>query len=266
MNFFHSIFLGILQGITEFLPISSSGHLVIFQKIFKFGEPPIFFDTIVHLGTAFAIFVFLKNKIFEILKGVIKELKERKIGQYLNLIFFLVLASIPISIVGFLLQDKIDEIFNSLFLLSISFFITAIILFATTLSKKRKKSIKKITLFDSLFVGTFQALAILPGVSRSGSTISAGLFRNLREKDAFDFSFFLGFIAILGASILQLTKINLISKNEISASIIGFLFSFIAGFFALKILKPILEKGKFHYFGYYCLIIGIVCLFLFFKL
>lgn len=266
MNIFQSIFLGILQGVTEFLPISSSGHLVIFQKVFGVLEPPIFFDTMVHFGSVFAIFFFFRKKIFKIAKGILKEIKERKAGENIFLIFLLIIGSLPIIIVGVFLEKNIEKIFNSLFLVGISFFITSIILFSTKYIKKREKDIKKMSIFDSIFIGAFQAVAILPGVSRSGSTISAGIFRKLKNRDAFEFSFFLGIIAILGASILQLKNIGIVGTQEILNSVIGFSFSLIFSFLALKILKSILEKEKFYYFGFYCMILGGVCLLLNFIL
>jgi len=260
MNIFQSIFLGILQGITEFLPISSSGHLVIFQKIFGFKEPPIFFDTMVHFGTVVVLLVFFREKIKKILLDTTKEIKEKKVGESMKLIWFLFLGTIPIVVVGIFLQEKIEKIFDSLLLLGFSFLFTSIILFLTALKKEHLKNIQKAKPLDALFIGIFQAIAILPGVSRSGSTISAGIFRNLKKEDAFDFSFFLGIIAILGATILQVFKIVLVSSNEIFYSIFGFLFAAISGYFALKILRPIVLKGKLHYFGFYCFFIGTFCL------
>lgn len=266
MNIFQSIFLGILQGLTEFLPISSSGHLVIFQKIFRLPESPIFFDTVVHLATVFAIFIFFRKKFLEIFNGILKEIKRRKIGENIFLFSFLFFGSLPIIVGGLFLEKRIENIFNSLVLVGISFFITSLILFLTVFFQKREKEIKNMNIFDSIFIGFFQAMAILPGVSRSGVTISAGFFRKLKPKDAFEFSFFLGIIAILGASVLQFKNITTINGGEILNSIIGFLFAFIFGLLALKILKPILEKGKFYYFGFYCMILGIFCLVLYFIL
>ena len=140
---------------------------------------------------------------------------------------------------GFLLKDKIEIIFNSIYLLGFSFLITALILFLTGLVKKAEKSIRKTKIGDAFFIGIFQALAILPGVSRSGSTISGGLFRSIKKEDAFRFSFFLGIVAILGATVLQIPKINNLSSQETINGIIGLLVAAIFGVIAIKILKPI---------------------------
>jgi undecaprenyl-diphosphatase len=260
MSYYQAIFLAIVQGITEFLPVSSSGHLVIFQKIFGFKEPPIAFDALVHFGTLFSVLIFFRKDIKKIIKGLFKEIRIKKKGESTHLMILLIIGSLPAVLFGFLLKEKIESIFNSISLLSVSFLITALILFLTGLVKEKEKEIKKTKISDSIFIGLFQALAILPGVSRSGSTISGGLFRGIKKEDAFNFSFFLGIIAIFGATILQLPKITNFTSLEATTGIIGFLLSAIFGFLAIKILKPIVIKGKFYYFGIYCLVLGILCL------
>lgn len=247
MDIFQAVILGIVQGLTEFLPISSSGHLVIFQKLFGFQEAPIVFDTLVHFGTLVAL-------IFFFWKDIKKILKDKK------MILLLTVGTIPVVIVGFLLQEKIEAIFSSLLLVGISFLITATLLFFTRFVKKPQKSIKEIGVKDAAVVGLFQALSILPGVSRSGSTISGSLFRNINKEDAFNFSFYLGMIAILGATILQIPGILDLNKEEAIGGFFGFFFAAIVGFFALRILKKVVIQGKFHYFGIYCAILGIICI------
>ena len=260
MNFLQAVFLGIVQGLTEFLPISSSGHLVIFQKIFGFLEPPVAFDALVHFGTLVALIFFFWSDIKKILQGIIREIKEKKRGDSVNLLILLFLGTIPIVIVGFLLKEEIEIIFNSLLLCGISFLITAAILFLTKTIKNPKKNIKEISARDSIIIGLFQALAILPGVSRSGSTISAGLYRKIKKEDAFLFSFFLGMIAIFGAMVIQIPEISNFSGEETINGFLGFLFSAVVGFFALKVLKKIVIQGKLHYFGIYCAVLGIACI------
>ena len=259
MSYIQAIFLGIVQGFTEFLPISSSGHLVIFQKIFSFSEPPIAFDVLVHLGTVTSLIIFFRKEIKKIIKGVFSEIKESKKGKNKNLLVFLIIGTIPIVFFGFFLKDGIDIIFNSIFLVGVSFLVTALILFLTKFIKK-KKDREATGKSNALFVGLFQALAILPGVSRSGATISAGIFRGMKKEDAFNLSFFLGIIAILGATIIQIPEIFSFSQYEILKGALGFFAAAIFGFFALKILKPIVLKGKFHYFAIYCIILGVACI------
>ena len=247
MSFFQAIFLGIVQGLTEFLPVSSSGHLVIFQKIFGFTEAPIAFDALVHFGTLAALIVFFRKEILNIFKNK-------------KLILNLAVGTIPIAFIGFLLKDKIEEIFNSLLLVGFSFLITATILFLASKVKESKKGIKEIKKLDSLIVGLFQALAILPGVSRSGSTISGAIFRDIKKEDAFNFSFFLGMIAISCAMSLQIPDIKNFSSDEIANGFLGFLFAAIVGYFSLKVLKKFVINGKLHYFGIYCAILGVICI------
>ncbi|MBI2054203.1 MAG: undecaprenyl-diphosphate phosphatase [Candidatus Staskawiczbacteria bacterium] len=181
MDIFQSIILGIVQGITEFLPISSSGHLVLLQKMFGIKEPPIFFDTLIHFATILAVIFYLRKEIWSVLKGLNKKENQR-------LVLLILLATIPAVVVGFSMKDEIDEIFNSLSLLAVSFLITALILFLTKFFENGKKNLEKLSWLDSLLIGIFQALAILPGVSRSGGTISAGFFRGLDRTSAFKFS------------------------------------------------------------------------------
>lgn len=247
MTVFQSIFLGILQGLTEFLPVSSSGHLVIFQKIFGFSEPPIAFDTIIHFGTFFALVFFFREDIKRIFKDF-------------RLIFLLTVGTIPIVFVGLLLKEKIEMIFNSLLLVGASFFITAAILFLASFvnTPNPKKRVGEISFFDTVIIGLFQAVAILPGVSRSGSTIGGALLRGIAKEDAFKFSFLLGMIAIFGATIIQIPEISNFNSDQIGASLIGFLSSAVTGFFALKWLKRAVIKGKLHYFGIYCLLLGVI--------
>jgi len=262
MTFFQAIFLGILQGLTEFLPISSSGHLVIFQKIFDFSTPPIAFDALAHLGTLVALLVFFWKDIKKIFQNLKEKIRTKKRGKNINLLFSLIIGTIPIVIWGLLLKEKIDIIFDSLLLVGISFLFTAIILFITTFVKKHKKELGEIKFLDAVIIGIFQAFSILPGLSRSGVTISSSLFQGFKKEAAFKFSFFLGMIAILGANLLQIPEVSNFSQKELLCGFLGFLFSAIVGFFALKWLQKIVIKGKLHYFGIYCSILGLICILL----
>ena len=250
MSFLQAIFLGIVQGLTEFLPVSSSGHLVIFQKIFGFLEPPVTFDALVHFGTLVALVFFFWKDIRSLF------------FTHGPLIIKLALGTIPIGIVGLLLKEEVEIIFNSLLLTGISFLITALLLFLTALIRNASKSIDQISLWDSVIIGLFQALAILPGVSRSGSTISAGIYQRMKREDAFRFSFLLGIIAIFGAVLIQIPEMYHFTGQQIINGLLGFISSAVVGFFALKILKRVVLEGKLYYFGIYCFLLGIICIFL----
>jgi len=264
MNILQAIFLGILQGLTEFLPVSSSGHLVIFQNIFGLQEPAITFDVLVHFGTLIALLIFFRKDIKDIFQNLEKEIKERKRGEYLNLFFSLIIGTIPIIIWGILLKRIIDLLFDSLLLVGVSFLFTAAILFLTLLFKELKKDFKDIDFLDAIIIGIFQAFSILPGLSRSGTTVSASLFQGLKRETAFKFSFFLGIIAILGATLLQIPEFLHFNTQEIINGLVGFLFSAIIGFFALRLLQKIILQKKLHYFGFYCAILGIICILIYF--
>lgn len=240
---------------TEFLPVSSSGHLVLFQKIFGINEPPIFFDTLIHFATLLAVVFYLRKEILFILKNI-REKESQKI------IVFLVIATIPAVIVGFLLKDKIDEIFNSLGLLSITFLTTAVILSATKFFENGQGAMERLGWWRSLAIGLFQAVAILPGVSRSGSTISAGLFTGLKRDEAFKFSFLLAIPVISGAMVLQIFDFDWANLNGgLLPNALGFVAAAIFGFLSLFILEKIAVKGKLHYFAMYCLVLGFLVIF-----
>jgi len=246
MSFWESLFLGLIQGLTEFLPISSSGHLVIFQKLLGFSTPPVFFDILVHLGTLISLLFFFRKRLFI--------LKSKK------LIFLLFLGTIPVGVLGFLLQRKIDCLFDSLVLVGFSYLFTALVLFSTQFWKNQTKEIKNLTPFDALFIGIFQALALLPGISRSGMTITAGLHRGLESDSAFEFSFLLAIPAILGTFIFQLVLLSDCSSRVLLPGILGMLTSAVVGYFTLGVLKNILKREKFFWFGVYCAVLGIVIL------
>jgi len=258
MTLIQSVVLGILQGITEFLPISSSGHLVLAQKFFSFQTPPILFDALIHLGTIVAVIIYF----WKDLLGILLNLKNK---ENQKLITFIVIGTIPVVIVGLILQDSIEKIFNSLFMVGISFLITAAILSVTIFVKNPSKNIGKMNWLDALFIGIFQAVAILPGVSRSGSTISSAIFRKIDGQTAFRFSFFLAIPAVLGAVVLQFFDLK---NQQIDDSLLiyfaGVLAAIFSGLLALKFLNKVLLGKKFYLFAIYCAVLGAITL-LFFR-
>ena len=243
-----AIILGIIQGITEWLPISSSGHLVIFQSLFSISQPVIF-DIFLHLGSLVVILIMFRKDILALIKGALKKEKE-----HLNFLLYLIIASIPIAIVGFFLNSYIKSIFNNLTAVGLSLIFTSIMLF---LSKKAKQN-SNLTLKNTYIIGMFQAIAILPGVSRSGMTLSSGLMQNIKQQQLIRFSFLLFIPAIAGAALFEMRNISQITN--ISAMLIGTIFSIIAGIISLKLLIRIIKSKKFYYFGYYCLLLGIILL------
>jgi len=329
MNFIQAVFLGTLQGITEFLPISSSGHLLLMRNYLEVEEVGKAFDIFLHFGTLLSVLLFFRKKILAIAKDVLlflvnfftRENKEN--NQNLNLFFQIIIASIPTAILG-LSIEKIEEEIISNFLLGICFLFTAVILvfisrfkegvglhisndthdnvasevktsnviregrgcsfllFSSQARRKSKKGAQKnfssiqerqekfrepdktnnfrlpnsLDFKKSLFIGTMQGLAVLPGLSRSGSTIFAGLLAKLSRKEAFEFSFLISIPAILGANAL---KFDEIFKEGLDFNfLIGFIFAFASGLFSLQLLEKILLQGKFYFFSLYLLALSIL--------
>lgn len=247
MNFWQAFILAVIQGLTEFLPVSSSGHLVIFQKLLGFQKPPLFFDILVHLGTLGAILVFFRDKISALLR-------DRR------LIFLLGVATLPICFFALFLEKFLDPIFNSLWLTGLSYLLMALILFSTRFLKDQVKRTKGVGWLDALAVGLFQALAIFPGLSRSGSTIIAGLWRGFDRETAFDFSLFLGILAIGGAFIFKVPGLGGFSSGELGRGLLAMLVAGLVGYFSLRILKDLIQKNKLFWFGFYCLFLGLIIL------
>ena len=240
------IILGIVQGITEFLPISSSGHLVLLENLFKL-KSGFDFNVLMHGASFLAILIYFRKDFLSLLKNK-------------KLVLSLFLAMLPIVIIGFVFKDRISLI-NSLFFTGICFLLTSLVLFLTYFFKnKAQKSLGNLGIIDCLIIGLFQALAVLPGVSRSGMTISAGMYRGFSQKDSFKFSFLLGGIALFGAMVLDFEQISALSLSF--SNILAFILAFIFSLLSLKVLSKILSSGKFYYFSFYCFILGLFCLYL----
>ncbi|MDY0361477.1 MAG: undecaprenyl-diphosphatase UppP [Desulforegulaceae bacterium] len=263
MDLFNSIFLGIIQGLTEFLPISSSGHLVIFQHILGIKEPEIFFDICLHAGTLCAILIFYFKRIINLTASCFdfNGIKTKSNKDFV-IVLMIITGSIPTAAIGLLIKKFSDQIFANIFLTGFMLLITASFLFASKFFNEKPQ--KDLSLYDSLknalIIGTVQGFAVFPGISRSGSTIVTGLFLGLNKKFAAEFSFLLSVPAIAGAQILSLGDV---SKEYISKNLFyvlsGTFISFLTGYFALVVLIKILNKGKFYYFAPYCLLASGIC-------
>ena len=243
MSFLLAIFLGAVQGLTEFLPISSSGHLVLLQKVLGVGEVSVFFNTLVHLGTLGAVLVFFG-------RGLMGEIGDSRVIRKI------IVGTIPIVVVGLVVQLFVKEIFGSLLVAGVGYFITAALLFWSKSFSAGQKKFTELTPCQTLLIGGFQAVAIFPGISRSGATIVEGLNQKLSREEAFRFSFYLSVPAVIGANILQLKDLS--SINFLPQSLAGMAMAFLVGYFALKLLQKILLVGKLHYFSVYCLLMGLV--------
>jgi len=252
-----SFFLGLIQGIAEWLPVSSSGHLVLAQKLMNI-DVPVAFDVWLHFSTLLVILIFFRHDIGRIISAVLRW----KTGtDDFKLAVFITLATIMTALVVFPLKNLFERAFSSLLAVSISFFITGMLLL---FSEKNQKS-RNFTNKTAASIGLMQGLAFLPGISRSGSTISTALLLGIKKDEAFKFSFLIAIPAILGSSILELP--DLISSG-IPFKILsaGFITAFFIGFLSLLALKKIIEKRKFHYFAYYCFAIAIITFLMHLKL
>ncbi len=220
------ILLGVLQGLTEFLPVSSSGHLVFFKHLFGLGEQDVTLEVMLHLATLLAILVFFWKRIPSYLKG--------------KKIMLIILGSVPAGIVGVFFKDKIEALFTHQ-LLPLTFFTTAVFL----LLSDRKGGEREIGIKEALFIGIAQAFAILPGISRSGFTIGTALLLGVNRDEAFEFSFFLSIPAVLGAGILEAKEI----RGEFLP--LPFLCAFLSGIFALWILRRAVLRRRLLFFSLY---------------
>ena len=274
MTLLEAILLGILQGLTEFLPISSSGHLVLAQKFLGLKEHLVFFDVMLHLGTLFAVFVVYRQALAKLIKTGLATLGN---GQFyrkplttvnasveLRFIWLILLGMIPTGIIVMLFKSDLESFFDDVQLVSIMLIITGIILQLPRLRKQPTEGSDsasgKIRTWHAPLIGIAQGGTITPGISRSGSTISLALFLGIPAKTAAEYSFLLSIPAILGAVVLKIPDIG---DTHIPYYILaaGMFASFIVGYIALRFLLAVLNRGKFSLFSYYCVVLGLTSLF-----
>lgn len=259
MDVIEAIILGIVQGLTEFLPISSSGHLEIGSTILGVsGEENLTFTIAVHAATVLSTITILHKDIFELLKGFFKfEWNEET--QYL---FKIGISLVPIMIVGLFFKDEVESLFgNGLLLVGCMLLLTAALLSFSYYAKPRQKD--KLSFKDAFIIGVSQAIAIFPGLSRSGTTIATGLLLGNKKETVAKFSFLMVIIPILGEAFLDLIKGDFTSGGAglpVISLISGFLAAYVAGCIACKWMINIVKKGKLIYFAYYCAIVGLVAI------
>lgn len=255
------VLLGLIQGATEFLPVSSSAHLIIFQNIFGVKQPQIFLDVALHLGTLISTIIVLRGEILSLVKGVtfftLYQLSGRKSklsdehAAMARLSGLVCIALIPTGLLGFFFRDQFERLFGSLMAVGIMLMVTGGILWMTRRAAKGMKDGGTISIMDALVIGVIQGLAIAPGISRSGSTISFGLFRKLQKSFAFHFSFLISIPAIVGAMILE-WEVPVISSGELLQVLAGTLTAALAGYLCLRFLRTIVQKGHLYFFSPYC--------------
>ncbi len=259
MDWFEALILGIIQGLTEYLPVSSSGHLAIGQALFGMedGGDNLTFTVAVHVATVLSTLVILWSEIDWILKGLFKFEMNAETKYALNI----VVSMIPVGIVGVFFKDQVEEIFGSgLLVVGICLLITAALLIFSYVAKPRQK--ETISWKDALIIGIAQACAVMPGLSRSGSTIATGLLLGNKKESLAQFSFLMVIPPILGEALLDILKAvkgeAVLGGIEAFPLCIGFVAAFVSGCFACKWMINIVKKGKLVYFGVYCAIVGVI--------
>lgn len=245
------IFLGIVQGLTEFLPISSTGHLVLFRKLFGLNDIGLLFDTMLHLGTLIAVVIVFWAEVKHVITNPFSKLTR-----------LLVVGTIPTAIIGLTFEDFFEEISQTGVTIGYEFLATGLIIWAVESMRKGTRKFDQITYTDALIIGTLQGAAILPAISRSGLTIAGSLMRGIERADAARFSFLLSLPAILGASFLQTVKLveNPIEITALIPMLVGTLLAAFAGYVAIRWMLRIISNGSMKGFAIYVWILGVIIL------
>ena len=245
-----AILLGVVQGVTEWLPISSSGHLALLQQYFKM-ENPVFFDVMLHVGTLIVILLFFREDISRILKVVF--VKREFKTEEAKMVELIIVGNIPLAILGFTFGESIEKLFESPIAIATALIFTGTIIYLTKFSSIKKNTI---SFFDSILIGIAQAFALIPGISRSGATIATALLLGIKHEKAMKYSFLLSIPAVLAAAIGKTLSLNYQGIN-IYSILIGMMVSIVVGLFSLKFLKITLNKKLLYAFAPYCWILGI---------
>ena len=273
MSYLNAIILGIIQGVAEFLPISSSGHLSIFQNFFGLTSAEgdhIFFDVLLHFGTLIAVFFFYRQDIMDLILEFIAMLKKEKspMGKEAGianrrLILMIVIGTLPLLLV-LPIKDRLDALYSNTIFIGCALLLTGLILFLSDRVNHGKKTAREATVFDALLVGISQGIATVPGISRSGSTIVTGLCCGFSRSFAVKFSFFLSIPAILGANLLELVDAisTGIEWSMFPKYVVGVLAAMVSGYLSLRFLKRLAEKKGLGGFSFYCWGAGLVTLIL----
>jgi undecaprenyl-diphosphatase len=260
MELIKAIILGIIQGFSEFLPISSSGHLVIFAEILQFKKTGVAFEVFVHFGTLMSVvFAFhreLRDMVIAPFRVYLSGSRDEKLLEALRWDYYILIGTIPAVIIGFTLKDPIEALFSNVLLVFFMLLITGFLMWTSKFLKERDAGF---SIINSLLIGIAQAFAILPGISRSGSPLFTGMALGISREKVARFSFILSIPVIFGATILKVNDlINLPPTNaEIQNLIAGTIFSFISGYVAIIWLLDVVKKGKLEWFGYYCFLLSI---------
>ncbi len=266
MESLQSVMLGIIQGLTEFLPVSSSGHLVLLQNLFGIREPELLFDISLHLGTLLAVFIVFYKEILRILQTLLRLPALIKSSGNLKSVFadneeirifaLILIGSIPTAILGILFHKIADQIFGAVWIVGVMLLVTGTLLWFTRQMSDEGRPLIKVSIRDALIIGLIQGMAIMPGISRSGATISMALFLGMNREVAGRYSFLLSIPAILGALILGLNSTIIQTDIPGKTILLGTVIAGIVGYIALKVLLRMVKQGHLYYFAPYCWLLG----------
>ncbi len=268
MTLFQALVLGIVQGLTEFIPISSTGHLVLVPALFGWEFNPqsaFIFDVLVQWGTLLAVVAYFRSELMVLLRGLWEGLKHRQLFSEPNarLAWLILLSSLPAAIAGLLIKPLVEDAIDSSLAVSIFLIGNALILFAGERISRFGRLLQNLGITDSLWIGFAQIFALFPGISRSGSTIAAGLMRNLERGEAARFSFLMAIPVMLGAGSIALLDLSKAADapSQIGPLMIGFLAATIVGYLAIRWLLRFLAQRSLNVFAAYCFIVGLVGIF-----
>ena len=255
MTWFEGIILGLIQGLTEFLPVSSSGHLAIAKALFGIETTDLAFEIAVHAATVLSVIVVFWKDIVKLLQGLFKF----KWNSETKFIFLICISMIPVFIVGVFFKNQVEAIFgNGLTVVGCALLVTAILLAISQFYKPKQKDINW---WRALVIGCAQAIAVIPGLSRSGSTIATGLICGVKREEITRFSFLMVLIPILGEAFLDLVGGGFAASSVGALPLIlGFIFAFASGLFACKVMIELVKKASLGWFAIYCAIVGILCI------
>ena len=270
MNWIQALILGIVQGLTEFLPVSSSGHLVLLQNLFGLKQPELLFDVSVHVGTLMAVGAVFQREIRNILVSLLRIASlKRASGSWrtlydrneeIRIVALIIAGSIPTALLGLLFKDAVDTVFGSVGIVGWMLLVTGTVLWLTRKTAASGRSLNETAIRDALIIGLVQGLAITPGISRSGSTIAVALFLGIDREIAGRFSFLLSIPAILGALVLSFDPSLSHTSMPTEVILLGVFVSAIVGYGALKALLRLVKKGRIYRFAPYCWLIGALAL------
>jgi len=264
VSYLEAIFLGVLQGLTEFLPISSSAHLAIFPQLFGFDDPGASFTAVTQIGTEIAVLLFFWRDIVRIIKAWTISLvrKDQRGDLDARMGWYIIVGTLPIAVMGFLFQDTIKTTFRSLWLIAIMLIVFGLILGVADRINVGQKLEGDLTLKDSLLYGLGQMLALIPGVSRSGATISVGLFRGYRRDVATRYAFLLAIPAVLASGLSQLNDVSLAASPGLPKTLVATLVAFVVGYVTIGWLLKYLRTGSYLPFVVYRVALGSIVLIL----